>query len=112
MASPRDAVFSLYQSIPAFASWPLEEGTREFPRSVEEYGTRHVAGWANVTHEERKRWSGHTIMHRYSTDVSRAKHVNEWKEVCFLAPMLYESSRWACNCCLNGFDDHLIFVAV
>jgi hypothetical protein len=103
---PREAVSALYDKIDAFKAWPLESGMTDFPRSVEEYGMRHVAGWSNVTHEERKRWSGHTIMHRYSTDVSRAKHVHEWKEVRNTQPLCVGAQYSAFVCmrlCVYAF---------
>jgi hypothetical protein len=47
---PREAASHVYSQLEGFRDWD-NEGDTEFPRGVEEYGTRHVAGWANVTHE-------------------------------------------------------------
>jgi len=82
--SPKPYLKKLYGSIPGFRAHPEPS---LIPVPVEKYGLEHMAFWQNSTGEIPSRpmdspgmyYKGGIISHRYSADISRALHVDEWK---------------------------------
>lgn len=76
----------IYSSVPGFRAFP---DPSLIPAPVEKYGRDHMAFWLqrNSTADIPSRpldapgmyYKGSIISHRYSADISRALHVDEWK---------------------------------
>ena len=82
--APKQTLTTLYSELPGFRAYP---GPSLIPHSVDKYGRAHMAFWENSTAEIPTRpldapgmyYKGSIISHRYSADISRALHVDEWK---------------------------------
>ncbi len=76
----------IYKQIPIFRDWPLhgEGDAGLIPAQVAEYGQEHSAHWSNESripkHKEPLAFGD--VDHSFSTDISRAKKVDSWKQVC------------------------------
>eukprot|EP00281_Chroomonas_sp_CCMP1168_P014825 CAMPEP_0206218702 /NCGR_PEP_ID=MMETSP0047_2-20121206/3935_1 /ASSEMBLY_ACC=CAM_ASM_000192 /TAXON_ID=195065 /ORGANISM="Chroomonas mesostigmatica_cf, Strain CCMP1168" /LENGTH=765 /DNA_ID=CAMNT_0053641213 /DNA_START=166 /DNA_END=2460 /DNA_ORIENTATION=+ len=83
---PQETLSNLYSNTPGFSNWP---GKSIIPPSVRKYGKGHMAYWNSSTKTIPSRpldstgmwYKGTIISHRYSADISRALHIDEWKTV-------------------------------
>jgi hypothetical protein len=75
----------VYSQIPIFRDWPLhgEGDAGLIPSEVAEYGREHSAHWSNESRipQHKEPLAFGDVDHSFSTDISRAKKVDSWKQV-------------------------------
>lgn len=85
VSDPKKAMANIYQKIPLFRDWPLHEDgdIGLIPASVATFGKEHSANWGNETYIPKVEvpLAYGEVDHSFSTDISRAKKVDSWKNV-------------------------------